>query len=600
MEQKRKLIRRIAVFLVITIIFGSVGRYNCKRAEAENTFIPPVGGEKEADLWIATDKYNGKKDEIITLTFTYTGTRSISWLDFYIEFDHSLLEVYKIEPINKIYSTLKYEKEYDRVLLNTLNSKYNICEDEQFLNIQFRCLNDIDRESIIKFTDIDFTFPGGTGSYTFEEGYLIKLTPEYGLDIAVDKLNDIKKDDFITFTFTYKGIHPATMMDNIYFDFDTDLFVVNDYETDKYYESLLYDPEFPRLSLYVPGTINGKPAKENLLNYDDQFLKIRLKCIKDITQQSFIYFSELVFVFPEDSSANYGDDYCNIFKLSLSGTSEPAPSATPSPTGSPSPTPSVSPTPAPTIPTGSVIVPNCKHLFNDYDYTSPVKGSPVVLYGNGINKKIDGNVVNNKQFTAYTDILPSYNYTLNSKGVVKPSSGKVIAGITTSSTKPVVSKNKIVDRDAAKIAKANIKNGQVTVTAVGKEKGLVYLWVIDTGKNGAYECCPVNVLMAPKKLEVQNTSGSKLKNPSISQGGSLDVCVAGIAPGGSKTDDCTYTATVADASQSYVKVTPVQGKNGQFKITATGLKNNKNTKVSITFTCNENKKKVKLAVTIKK
>ena len=73
-----------------------------------------------------------------------------------------------------------------------------------------------------------------------------------------------------------------------------------------------------------------------------------------------------------------------------------------------------------------------------------------------------------------------------------------------------------------------------------------------------------------------------------------------IAPGGTKTDDCTYTATVADASQSYVKVTPVQGKNGQFKITATGLKNNKNTKVSIIFTCNENKKKVKLAATIKK
>ena len=70
MKQKRKLIKRIAVFLVIAIIFGSVGRYNCKRAEAENTFIPPVGGEKEADLWIATDKYNGKKDEIITLTYT--------------------------------------------------------------------------------------------------------------------------------------------------------------------------------------------------------------------------------------------------------------------------------------------------------------------------------------------------------------------------------------------------------------------------------------------------------------------------------------------------------------------------------------------------
>ena len=593
MKQKRKLIRGIAVFLILTIIFGSVGKYNCKIAEAKNIFTPPNKQGKDADLWITTDKYNGKKDEIITLTFTYTGIKSISWLDFFIEFDHSLLKVYKVEPINKIYNTLNYYEKDDRILLNTLNSNYYIHEDDQFLSIQFQCLADIDKESLIKCTSIEFTFPEGT-DYTFEEGYSIKLTPEYGLEITADKFNDIKKDDFITFVFTYKGTRPATMMDNIYINFDTDLFVVNDCKTDKYYKKLFWDSYDQRLSLHVPGTINGKPAKENLLNYNDQFLKIQLKCIKDITQESLIYFSEVIFVFPEDSSTNYndGEDYCNTFNLSLSGISEPASSG--------SPTPTVSPSPAPSIPTGSAVIPNCNHLFNDYDYTSPVKGSPVFIYGNGINKKIDGNVVNNKQFTAYTDILPSYNYTLNSKGVVKPSSGKVIAGITSSSTKPVVSKNKIVDREAAKIAKARIKNGQVTVTAAGKEKGLVYLWIIDTGKNGTYECCPVNVLMAPKKLEVQDSSGNRLKSPSISEGASLDVCVAGIAPGGKKTEDCTYTATVADASQSYVKVKPVPGKNGQFKITATGLKNNKNTKVSIIFTCNENKKKIKMAATIKK
>lgn len=458
MEQKRKLIKRITVFLVIAIIFGSVGRYNCKRAEAENIFIPPVGGEKEADLWIATDMVNCKKGDIITLTLIYTGTEPINGIDCDVNLDNSLLKPYNCEPIGRLCDILHCYDDYF-IIYTGGNAQNYIREGEQFVNLQFQCLEDIDKESIIKFTTVSFYFPSG-GEYFYEEGYSAKINP--------------------------------------------------------------------------------------------------------------------------------------------TNTSEPAPTATPSPTGSPSPTPSVSPSPVPTVPTGSAIVPDCKHLFNDYDYTSPVKGSPVILYGNGINKKIDGNVVNNKQFTAYTDILPSYNYTLNSKGVVKPSSGKVIAGITTSSTKPVVSKNKIVDRDAAKIAKANIKNGQVTVTAAGKEKGLVYLWIIDTGKNGAYECCPVNVLMAPTKLEARDISGNRLKNPSISQGGSLDVCVAGIAPGGTKTDDCTYTATVADASQSYVKVTPVQGKNGQFKITATGLKNNKNTKVSITFTCNENKKKVKLAATIKK
>lgn len=594
MKQKRKLIRGIAVFLILTIIFGSVGKYNCKKAEAENIFIPPVGGGKEADLWIATDKYNGKKDEIITLTFTYTGTRPISWLDFCIDFDHSLLEVYKLKPINKIYNELKYEKEYDTVTIDatTINgnsSNTNIFENEQFLSMQFRCLEDINKENIIKFTSVRFLFPDTISSYTYEEGYSIRLTPAYGLDITADKVNNIKKDDVINFIFTYKGTRPARVF-QIYFNIDEDLFYVDNCEAiNKNYTDLIYMPD----DRIVLSLANYGTDDETSFHYNDPFLKLQLKCKKDITKESLIYFASLIFVFP-DSSVNYkyGEDYCNTINLSLSGTSEPAPSGSPLPT--------VSPSPAPSIPTGSAVIPNCNHLFNDYDYTSPVKGSPVFIYGNGINKKIDGNVVNNKQFTAYTDILPSYNYTLNSKGVVKPSSGKVITGITTSSTKPVVSKNKIVDREAAKIAKARIKNGQVTVMAAGKEKGLVYLWIIDTGKNGTYECCPVNVLMAPLKLEVQDSSGSKLKSPSISEGASLDVCVAGIAPGGKKTEDCTYTATVADASQSYVKVMPVPGKNGQFKITATELKNNKNTKVSIIFTCNENKKKIKLAATIKK
>ncbi len=398
------------------------------------------------------------------------------------------------------------------------------------------------------------------------------------MDISADKVNDIKKGDIVTLIFTYTGSETLYGFES-FFTYDRNLFEICNYEAIGIEsDNLFYTPD-GWLNILSADFINGKHTDENYIYKDKQFIKLQLKCLQNVKQESEIKFYNTDFGYDTTEFLDYcAKDYCYPIKLSLSGTSEPAP----------------------TVPTGSAVVPDCTHLFNDYDYTSPVKGSPVVLYGNGINKKIDGNVVNNKQFTAYTDILPSYNYTLNSKGVVKPSSGKVIAGITSSSTKPVVSKNKIVDREASKIAKASIKNGQVTVTATGREKGLVYLWIIDTGKNGAYECCPVNVLMAPKKLEVQNISGSKIKNPSISQGGSLDVCVAGIAPGGTKTDDCTYTATVADASQSYVKVTPVQGKNGQFKITATGLKNNKNTKVSIIFTCNENKKKVKLAATIKK
>ncbi len=237
------------------------------------------------------------------------------------------------------------------------------------------------------------------------------------------------------------------------------------------------------------------------------------------------------------------------------------------------------------------------HLFNNHDHTSPVTSSPIVIYGNGGTFKTGTSKTTNKQFTAYTDILASYKYTLNNNGIVKPVASKVIVGITKSNTKPVVTKNKIIDRDVAKIARAKIKNGQITVTATGKEKGLVYLWIIDTGDNDVSECYPVDVLLAPRKLEVQDTSGNKLKNPKIENGKNLDVCVTGFVSS-TKTDDCTYTATVAPNSQSYISVVPNGNSGNKFTITATGLKNNKNTKAIIIFQCNENGKKLKFALTI--
>ncbi len=274
----------------------------------------------------------------------------------------------------------------------------------------------------------------------------------------------------------------------------------------------------------------------------------------------------------------------------------------PSPSPEPSASPSVSPSPSasPSAPATNLVVSDSTHLFFDYTYTNPVSGSSVVIYGNGINKMVNGTRVNNKQFVAYTDITASYNYTVNTKGVVKPAAGKVITGITKSKTKPEVNKNKITDTEAAKVAKAKIKNGQVTVTATGKEGGVVYLWVIDTGSKAVYDCCPVNVKLAPKKLEIQDNAGSKLKNPQIATGASINVCVAGIVSNGKKTNDCTYTATVNDNSKDYASVKPVDGKTDEFEITAKGLKNNKNTKVTIVFECKENGKKIKFKATIKK
>lgn len=150
-----------------------------------------------------------------------------------------------------------------------------------------------------------------------------------------------------------------------------------------------------------------------------------------------------------------------------------------------------------------------------------------------------------------------------------------------------------------KIARASInKKGMVTITAKGNKAGVVYLWVIDTGDNNVSECCPVNVKMAPKRLEVQDAYGNKLKNVKIENGKSLHICVAGIVSKTLKTEDCTYTATVNKGSENYIGVSSIHGSDDQFTIIATGLKKNKNTRAKVTFKCGQNNKKVSFTVTV--
>ena len=258
------------------------------------------------------------------------------------------------------------------------------------------------------------------------------------------------------------------------------------------------------------------------------------------------------------------------------------------------------PTQTPTLPSSSVVA-SYAHIFSDYNYNNPVTGSAVVIYGNGVNKTIDGKRVNNKAVTVYTDITASYKHTLNSNGTVKSSVSKVIVGVTKSNVKPEVNnKNKITDTSASNIAKARIKNGQITVTAVGRESGLVYLWVIDTGNKGVSACCPINVKLAPKKLEVQDISGNNLQNISIENGKILDVYIAGIVSEQIKTNDCTYTAIVDHKNQAYITVTSVIDSPNKFTIKAINLNNTKNTNVYVTFRCNQNGKKVKFYLTITK
>lgn len=241
---------------------------------------------------------------------------------------------------------------------------------------------------------------------------------------------------------------------------------------------------------------------------------------------------------------------------------------------------------------------NCEHLFYDYNYTDVVSGSPIVIYGNGGTFKTGGIKTTNKKFTAYTDILASYTCTINNKGIVKPVTGKVIVGITMSDTRPFIAKNKIIDKEAAKIAKARIKNGQVTVTATGKEGGVVYLWIIDTGDKGKYECCPINVKLAPRKLQVRDEGRDIIKNPVVFNGEEIKVFITGTVSKYKEASNCTYTAEVAVNSQNYIKVTPYGDFGNQFEIKVIGFQSNKKTKASVNFICRENGKKVKFSMTI--
>lgn len=294
-----------------------------------------------------------------------------------------------------------------------------------------------------------------------------------------------------------------------------------------------------------------------------------------------------------------GKDFTIIYAdtvVMASATPSVNPGVSPSaePSAMPSPGPSTAPSPEPSSSPSDI------HIFSDYNYDNPITNLAPVIYGNGIIKTINGKKINNKTLTVYTDIAASYKYTLNSRGIVKPAVGKVIVAVTKTDSKPAVNdKNKITDTSASNIAKAKIKNGQITITATGKEGGLVYLWVIDTGSKGVSACCPIDVKLAPKKLEIQGTSGNKLINPKLQNKTTLDVHIIGIS-GSIKTEDCTYTPTVDSRYQQYIQIDS-KGVTGQdFTITAKGLKNNKDTQVTITFTCDQNGKKTNFSLIVTK
>lgn len=245
------------------------------------------------------------------------------------------------------------------------------------------------------------------------------------------------------------------------------------------------------------------------------------------------------------------------------------------------------------------------HFYEDYDYSKQATNSTIRIYSNGGTMTVPGKTEkkNYKQCILYTDILPSYIYTVGKNGVVKPSSGKVIVGITSSDQKPELVKGKIVDKDAAKIASASIRSGQITVTAKTLP-GKVYLWAIDTGKAAAAACIPVTVKPAPTTTYLYavpdtNTSFTygttkQFKSGKVSVGESIKVYLyPTYKQNGTvlKAPNVSYTASVASKAADYFSVEQSGNNPYCFEIRAKSLKNNKSVTGAITFTCGLNGRK---------
>lgn len=247
---------------------------------------------------------------------------------------------------------------------------------------------------------------------------------------------------------------------------------------------------------------------------------------------------------------------------------------------------------------GDYTLSKATHLFKDVNRTSVINGEPIIIYSNGTAQKItadDGTSIkkDTRKTIVYTDIAASYKVSESGKAGM----GKVVVGITETATMPTVTNNKI--DGTSTIATAKIKNGQITISAGNNATSgnVCYLWIIDTGSNGTYECCPINVLVAPRKIEVRNEedkdSDPQLKDAARMIGEELEVCIAGYADTAktTRTMDSTYSFTVPEAVKECVEITP-KGAD-RFVIKAKSVNNGKDTKVPITFKCNQNKQKIK-------
>lgn len=215
-----------------------------------------------------------------------------------------------------------------------------------------------------------------------------------------------------------------------------------------------------------------------------------------------------------------------------------------------------------------------------------------LVWANGGRVKENGISVNKKISVLYSDITASDIYYLTKKGKQKKKKGKIVAGVTTSSELPNLnSKNKIVDEEVAKLAKAGYKKGKLTITA--KQPGTVYVWLVDTGDAGAYAYVKVDIRAAAIKVKARESEDAtgKLKSVEIPIDKSKTIYVEGIGDkSGAFAADATYEAVVPDKMKDKLVIS-ADSAGTVVNIKGEALNNGKKTKVKVRFSSRQNGKK---------
>lgn len=249
-------------------------------------------------------------------------------------------------------------------------------------------------------------------------------------------------------------------------------------------------------------------------------------------------------------------------------------------------------------------------IYSDSSCTTLAPLSTRTHFVNGGNvKQADSTRINYKTKYYYTKLQASNIVTTDKKGKTKTTKGKLVVGITSSSTIPTLVKGKITDSSVSKIASASISKNKITVTAKS-QPGTVYLWVMDTGNVKAYAYAKIIIKAAPSKLQIfaasSNSAGfsadskNVYKKDYVELGKTIKLYLYPSYTFERKvteTKDASYSVSVQSQSSSYFTAVQDPSDPYCFNVTAKALKNNKKTSGQIIITCNENGRKATFTAT---